>query len=194
MTGIEALKKLEGLKKDYYSVKDLERVLNMSVDSLRGQLTRWVKKGVMIRIAKGIYVPHGTEIDITRIANQIYYPSYLSFESVLSKYGILSQVPYTLTFATPKRTRKMILNETEVEFTKLSDKYFFGYTFENGINIASPEKALVDCLYLVSKGKRVLNIDELYLKNVDKEKLVKISKVFPKNTRELVENVASRID
>ena len=189
MTGIEALKKLEGLKKDYYSVKDLERVLNMSVDSLRGQLTRWVKKGVMIRISEGIYVPHGTEIDITRIANQIYYPSYLSFESVLSKYGILSQVPYTLTFATPKKTRKMILNGTEVEFTKLSDKYFFGYTFENGINIASPEKALVDCLYLVSKGKRVLNIDELYLKNVDKERLIELAKVFPENTRKLVRGV-----
>jgi len=189
MTGIEVLKKLEGLKKDYYSVKDLERILDMPVDSLRGQLTRWCKKGVMIRIAKGIYAPYGTEIDVLKIANQMYYPSYLSFESVLSKYGILSQVPYTLTFATPKRTRKMILNETEVEFTKLSDKYFFGYTFENGINIASPEKALVDCLYLVSKGKRVLNIDELYLKNVDKERLIELAKVFPENTRKLVRGV-----
>ena len=87
----------------------------------------------------------------------------------------------------------MILNEVEVEFTKLSDKYFFGYTFENGINIASPEKALIDCLYLVSKGKRVLNIDELYLKNIDNGKLIEISKVFPKNTKELVRDVAERI-
>ena len=193
MTGIEALKKLEKLKKDYYSVKDLERVLDMPIDSLRGQLTRWCKKGILIRIAKGIYAPYGTDIDVLKIANQIYYPSYLSFESVLSRYGILSQVPYTLTFATPKRTRKMILNDTEVEFTKLSDKYYFGYVFENGINIAIPEKALVDCLYLVSKGKRSLNIDELYLKNIDKDKLIEISKVFPKNTRELVQSFVSRI-
>ncbi|MBW6441973.1 hypothetical protein K0B04_03690 [Patescibacteria group bacterium] len=193
MTGIEALKKLEKLKKDYYSVKDLERVLDMPINSLRGQLTRWCKKGILIRVAKGIYAPYGTEIDVLKIANQIYYPSYLSFESVLSRYGILSQVPYTLTFATPKRTKKMILNDTEIEFTKLSDKYYFGYVFENGINIAIPEKALVDCLYLVSKGKRVLNVDELYLKNLDKEKLIEISKVFPKNTRKLVGGVVSRI-
>ena len=193
MTGIEALKKLEKLKKDYYSVKDLERVLEMPIDSLRGQLTRWCKRGILTRVAKGIYAPYGTEIDVLKIANQIYYPSYLSFESVLSRYGILSQVPYTLTFATPKRTKKMILNDTEIEFTKLSDKYYFGYVFENGINIASTEKALVDCLYIVSKGKRVLNVDELYLKNVDKEKLIEISKVFPKNTRKLVESVVSRI-
>ena len=193
MTGIDALKKLEELKKDYYSVKDLERIIGIPVDNLRKQLTRWVEKGILIRIAKGIYAPYGTEIDVLKIANQMYYPSYLSFESVLSKYGILSQVPYTLTFATPKRTRKMILNDTEVEFTKLSDKYYFGYAFENGINIASPEKALVDCLYLVSKGKRSINIDELYLKNVDKEKLIEIAKVFPENTRKLVGSVASRI-
>lgn len=193
MTGIDALKKLQELNKDYYSVKDIERVLNMPIDSLRGQLTRWCKKGVLIRITKGIYAPYGTEINVLKIANQMYYPSYLSFESVLSKYGILSQVPYTLTFATPKRTRKMILNDVGVEFTKLSDTYFFGYTFENGINIASPEKALVDCLYLVSKGKRIMNVDELYLKNIDKEKLIEISKVFPDNTRELVKDVADRV-
>jgi len=193
MTGIEALKKLREYQKDYYTVKDIERILEMNIDTLRVQLTRWAKTGILVRVAKGIYAPYGTEIDVLKIANQIYYPSYLSFESVLSRYGILSQIPYTLTFATPKRTKKMILNDTEIEFTKLSDKYYFGYVFENGINIASPEKALVDCLYLVSKGKRVLNIDELYLKNIDKEKLMKISKVFPKNTRELVENVASRI-
>lgn len=193
MTGIDALKKLQELKKDYYTVKDLERVLNMPIDSLRGQLTRWCKKGVIIRISKGIYAPYGTEINITKVANQMYYPSYLSFESVLSKYGILSQVPYTLTFATPKRTKKVILNEIEVEFTKLSDKYFFGYVFENGINIASPEKALIDCLYLVSKGKRGLNIDELYLKNVDKEKLIELAEVFPENTRKLVRDVRERI-
>jgi len=193
MTGIEALKKLEKLKKDYYSVKDLERILDIPVDNLRKQLTRWVEKGFLIRVAKGIYAPYGTEIDVLKIANQMYYPSYLSFESVLSKYGILSQVPYTLTFATPKRSKKMILNDVEVKFTKLSDKYFFGYTFENGINIASPEKALVDCLYLVSKGKRVIGVDELYLKNVDKENLIEISKVFPENTKELVRDVADRV-
>lgn len=193
MTGIEALKKLEKLKKDYYSVKDLERIIDIQVGNLRKQLTRWVEKGILVRIAKGVYAPYGTEIDVLKIANQMYYPSYLSFESVLSKYGILSQVPYTLTFATPKRTRKMILNDTEVEFTKLSDKYYFGYVFEDGVNIASPEKALVDCLYLVSKGKRSLNIDELYLKNIDKEKLIEIAKVFPENTRDLVESVVSKI-
>ncbi len=193
MTAIEALKKLEKLKKDYYSVKDIERILDIQVDNLRKQLTRWVEKGILVRIAKGIYAPYGTEIDVLKIANQMYYPSYLSFESVLSKYGILSQVPYTLTFATPKRTKKMILNDTEVEFTKLSDKYYFGYVFEDGVNIASPEKALVDCLYLVSKGKRSLNIDELYLKNIDKEKLIEIAKEFPENTRDLVESVVSKI-
>jgi len=48
---------------------------------------------------------------------------------------------------------------------------------------------LVDCLYLVSKGKRVLNIDELYLKNVDKERLIELAKVFPENTRKLVRGV-----
>lgn len=53
------------------------------------------------------------------------------------------------------------------------------------------KESLISCSLLAIE--RNINIDELYLKNIDKEKLIEVSKVSPKNTRELVENVVSRI-
>ena len=193
MTNISVLQKLEEYKKDFYTFKDLQNIFNVPANSLKVQLSRWCKQGVFIRLSRGIYTPYNAKIEVNKVANQIYYPSYLSFESALSYYGILSQIPYTLTFATQKKSKKLVLKDTQIEYTQLAKRLFFGYTLENGIYLATPEKALMDTIYLVSKGKRTLTVDELYLKNIDKEKFKEISLKFPKNTRGMAVKVIERI-
>lgn len=193
MTNLNAIQKLQEYNKDFYTIKDLQNIFNVPVTSLRVQLSRWCKQGVFIRLTKGIYSPYNTKIEVNKVANQIYYPSYLSFESALSYYGILSQIPYTLTFATQKKSKKLVLKDTQIEYTQLANRLFFGYILEDGIYIATPEKALMDTIYLVSKGKRTLTVDELYLKNIDKEKFKEISSKFPKNTKNMVTRVIESI-
>ena len=56
---------------------------------------------------------------------------------------------------------------------------FFGYTLDKGIYIAEPEKALLDELYLISRGKRTLDIKELDLGKIDKKKFDQYAKRFP---------------
>ncbi|MFH1899523.1 MAG: hypothetical protein ABIJ82_03620 [Patescibacteria group bacterium] len=193
MNNLNALQELQKYKKDFYTVRDLQNIFNVPVKSLRVQLSRWCKRGVFIRLTKGIYTPYNTDIKVDKVANQIYYPSYLSFESALSYYGILSQIPYTLTFATQKKSKKLVLKDTQIEYTQLANRLFFGYILENGIYLATPEKALMDTIYLVSKGNRTLNIDELYLKNIDKEKFKEISLKFPKNTKDMATRIIENI-
>jgi len=65
---------------------------------------------------------------------------------------MLSQVPYVLSFATPRRSRRLTLGDTLVEFHQLKGTLFFGYTLVEGLNIADPEKALLDQLYLIARG------------------------------------------
>lgn len=193
MNNLNALQELQKYKKDFYTIRDLQNIFNVPVKSLRVQLSRWCKRGVFIRLTKGIYTPYNTDIEVDKVANQIYYPSYLSFESALSYYGILSQIPYTLTFATQKKSKKLVLKDTQIEYTQLANRLFFGYILENGIYLATPEKALMDTIYLVSKGNRTLNIDELYLKNIDKEKFKEISLKFPKNTKDMATRIIENI-
>lgn len=193
MNNLNAIQKLEEFKKDYYTIKDLQSIFNVPINSLRVQLSRWCKQGVFIRLSKGIYAPYNAKIEVDKIANQIYYPSYLSFESALSYYGILSQIPYTLTFATQKKSKKIVLKDSQIEYTQLANRLFFGYELENGIYLATPEKALMDMIYIVSKGKRTLNIAELYLKDINKEKFKEISLKFPKNTKVMVTRIIESI-
>lgn len=179
ISAIELVKKLQSFNKDYFTMADLQKITDLPKESLKVALSRLAKKGVLTRIKRGIYQLESSSINIPKIANQLYYPSYLSFESALSRYGILSQVPYTQTFATTKKTKRMSLWGTDVEFRQLKKDLFFGYVMDNGIYVAEPEKALLDQLYMDGRGKGELNIKELDLKEINKKLFEKYAKRFP---------------
>jgi predicted transcriptional regulator of viral defense system len=189
MSDIEFLKKLRSFNKSYFTLADLEKILGLSRDSLYVTLNRLVKTGVLVRLMRGIYQPEFQVIGLEKVANELYYPSYLSFESALSIYGILSQIPYTLLFATVRRSKKITLSGREVEYRQLKKDYFFGYILKNGIYIAEPEKALLDQLYMLSKGRAAADISEWSLVGLEKKKFLKYSRIFPKK----VQNGAKRL-
>lgn len=193
LTTIELIKILQSLDRGFFTVADLEKILGLSRASLKVTLNRLTNRGVLTRLKRGVYQLSLNAIDVKKIANQLYYPSYLSFETALSNYGILSQVPYTQTFATIKKSKKMTIWETEAEFTQLKRELFFGYTLTGGIYIAEPEKAILDQLYMVSRGKRTINIEELDLGKIDKEKLENYAKKFPSYILPLVDRVKKYI-
>lgn len=189
MNTMDLITTLRSLNKSFFTIADMEKITGLSRGSLKVALTRLAANKVLTRVSRGVYQLSLSEIDVKKIANQLYYPSYLSFESALSFYGILSQIPYTQTFATVKKSKKMELWNTEVEFTQLKEELFFGYKLEQGIYIAEAEKALLDQLYLVSRGKRSISIQELDLKNINKAKFYAYAGRFPKYIRSFVAEV-----
>lgn len=191
--GIELIKNLRGFHKAYFTVADLEKVLDLKRESLYVTLNRLVKSGVLVRLAKNIYSLFTEAVDRQKIANELYFPSYLSFETALSQYGILSQIPYTQTFATLRPTKKMIIADVAVEYSHIKKELFFGYTLKNGKYIAEREKALLDELYMVSMGKRSIVTEELDLKDIDKNKLEKYAKKFPAQIDPLLNQVKKYI-
>lgn len=180
MNDIEFLKKLRSFDKPYFTVADLEKILGLGRDSLYVTLNRLVRTGVLIKLRRGVYQPEFQIASLEKVANELYYPSYLSFESALSVYGILSQIPYTLMFATIKRSKKLTLAGKEVEYRQLKKDYFFGYILKNGIYIAEPEKAVLDQLYMLGKGKTVSDVGEWSLVGLKRRKFLEYSKKFPK--------------
>ena len=154
-------------------------------------LNRLVKSGVLERLAKNIYVLFTESRDLAKIAGELYFPSYLSFEQALSHYGILPQIPYSLTFATPRPSKKLVLGDLEVEYSHLKKELFFGYVMEKGKYIAEKEKALLDELYMVSLGKRSINLSELDLKDIDRTKLDQYVQRFPARIKLLLDSAKS---
>lgn len=186
---IEFIKKMRGFHKPYFTVADLEKVLDLTRDSLYVTLNRLVKSGVLIRLARNIYSLFTEHVDIEKIANELYFPSYLSFEQALSQYGILSQIPYTQTFATVRPTKKRVIADVAIEYSHIQKELFFGYTLKNDRYIADKEKALLDQLYMVSMGKRTIDIEELDLKDMDRKKLEDYAKRFPSHIKSLLKEV-----
>ncbi len=191
MNDIKLIQTLKNFNKSYFTIFDLEKILKAKKDSLYVTLNRLVKSGVLIRLKRGVYQPEFKEPELEKTAGELYYPSYLSFESALSRYGILSQIPYSLVFATTKKSKKIYLMDREIEYRQIKKDYFFGYELNNGIYIAEPEKALLDQIYMISRGKVSNDLSELSLVNLKKNKFMQYSKKFPKSVQKKAKELTS---
>lgn len=182
------LAKLNTINKDYFAFSDLLKLWDGSSNSLKVLLSRAVKNGELKKLKTNIYIPSNRNVSIEKIANKIYYPSYLSFESALSSYGILSQIPYILTFATPLKTKKITLDDVRIEYKQIKKDLFFGFVLKEGLYVALPEKALLDSFYLASLGKLELNFKRLDYGKINKKRFNLWLKKYPEKTRKIIEN------
>jgi predicted transcriptional regulator of viral defense system len=192
MKGIELLKIFQRMNKSFYTIADLEKITGLSRNSLYIALERWKTQGFIERVGQGIYLPIGITTSVENIASQLYIPNYLSFESALAKYGILNLIPYTITFATTRKTRKYTLRKQEIEFRQITPKLFFGFEMKNGIYIASPEKALLDEVYFVTRGKATLDFDEVDIEKLSRKTLQDYSKRFPSYVQNQIKDMIHR--
>jgi predicted transcriptional regulator of viral defense system len=180
------IKKLEAYKKSYITVNDFRRIYGLAANEARVYLHRLTKSGSLVRIGRGIYRVFTRLDPIEKIAADLYYPSYLSFYYLLGLTGILNQKAYTISLATTKKSRRTILEGREVEYKQMKPELFFGYfVSRDGYYEAYPEKALLDQLYMVSRGKGSLDYEELNLIDLNKKRFKEYLKKFPKRVKKL---------
>lgn len=189
---IEIQRKLKQYSKNYFTFSDLEKILDQKKSVLKVTISRLVKKEILSPIKKGIYILPENWSKIEIIIPQIYFPCYLSFESALSRYGIINQIPYTFSYVSPIFSKRFFLGQNQIEIRRIKKKLFFGYTLQKDLYIALPEKALLDQLYLVSFGKAKLDFNELSLKELSKTKFLKFSKKFPLRTQKLAKKLSTQ--
>lgn len=119
------------------------------------------KKGDLIRLKKGNYVVspkiHNQAISKELIANHLYGPSYISFESALSFHSLIPERVHTTRSMTIKRSRKFSTPLGNFEYIFAKKKYFEIGIQQEIINneyaflIASPEKALCDIIVVTPR-------------------------------------------
>lgn len=186
------LNKLGEFEKKYITVADLEKLWERKRVSLKVMVQRLIKAGFLMRLKPGVYVLPDNLAFLAEIANQLYYPSYLSFSSALSRYGVIGQVPYSLTFATTKKSKTMDLGGKEVVYSQIKPELYFGYQLVERMNIADPEKALLDQLYLAALGKAKVDFEELTLTDLDKKRWGEYVKRFPDRVKPAVREINRR--
>ncbi|HAP44072.1 MAG: hypothetical protein A2087_12805 [Spirochaetes bacterium GWD1_61_31] len=131
----------------------------------RGRVSRWLRSGALIAIVKGMYVTapelRKRPVCLEILANKIFGPSYVSFESVLSRTGLIPEAVHGVTSATVKRNRHFDTPFGRFSYQHLpSIIYSFGWTRYElpdgaGWLEALPEKALLDWLYCAGTVRSV---------------------------------------
>lgn len=137
----------------------------------RNNLTRWCSKGLLVKLRNQYYAfPEYRQVpDFSRyVANRIYAPSYISLHSALSFYGMIPEEVVQLTSVTTLKTARFENAFGTFQYQNVKTPLFFGYeikTMQNGRGLlfATPEKALLDLLYLNPYYKTEQDMEELRL-------------------------------
>lgn len=160
-------------------------------------LTRALKSGLVERIARGVYVNAflKNRPEIEEVACYLRTPSYVSCEWALNRHGVLLQSPVVCTVVTLSTAvgsaRNLRYGGVTIEFSHLAACLFTGFETRGGFNLALPEKALLDALYL---RKSIPFRDELDLTLLDVPRLEFLAQTFSRPTRELVRELISSAD
>lgn len=138
-------------RKVYHS-NDLAILWNIAnKNTLYTTIKRYVQKGVLIPIYKGLYstVPI-SQLDPMELGRAIIHRyTYLTTESVLAQEGIISQATYAHTFVS-SISKRVTVGDYSFRFRKLKDEYLYnptGILNKGGNLIAITERAVADMLY-----------------------------------------------
>lgn len=157
----------------FFTPNEVSRFFRLSPETTKYFLETYTKRGLFMRVKKGLYALKSNMPREEVIANALYRPSYISLEYALSHYGIIPESPYSITSVTTKVSASFIVREKEFLYKKIKREAFTGYAPEKAgghtIFMAEPEKALVDYLYFVSLGKKTLN-DRLDISRLNMKK------------------------
>lgn len=195
---INVQKKLKEKGLLIFRLWDLVRLFGVSKAAVESFVYRNVKRGLLLRLKKspegGLYVVMDNLPNQYLIANRIYEPSYISFDTALSFHGIIPESIYSITSATTKATREFEIMKIVYNYLLIKKEVYTGYRpirYRNSVILmADAEKALADYLYFVDLKKRGLHYERIDLKKIKRNKLIKYIKLFERpRMLELMEQI-----
>jgi predicted transcriptional regulator of viral defense system len=163
---IDAYQKIAELNVSVFQTRDVSAYLNISVSHASKILERLALSSQVVHLAHGRWGLRD-RIDILQLPELLTmpYPSYISLQTALYYQGMISQVP-TVIYAVSLATSRCFNTPLgTVSIHHMQPDLFCGYkTDDNNIKMATPEKALVDLLYLSpAKTRLFASLPELEL-------------------------------
>lgn len=146
----------------YYTKQNLSLCLDKKKENLNYWIKKLLRQKILIALKKGFYISSfyldkvkeqkQNERYLEYLAGVLRYPSYISLEYALAKYGLIPESVFRITAITPKTTRIYKSDLTTFTYQSIKTNLYTGYIEEkfgkNLYRIATPSKALFDYLYL----------------------------------------------
>ena len=163
---IEILFEIYKDSRTVFRINDIALLINSNDPLLYQKLNRLVKKGKLLNIRKGIYTKEGYKSE--ELACLLYTPTYISLAYVLQRSGIIFQYDSAITNIS-YLNREIFVDEQSIRYRQVKPEILFntsGIINKNNTNIATPERAFLDTLYLNGffyfDNIKPLNTDKIY--------------------------------
>lgn len=156
-------------KMPFFGVVAMEQVTELKRESVRQQLSRWEKRGEVVRIKRGVYTTREfylthkeSEMFPVWVSSVIEPHSYVSREWVLAKYGVLTEATYPVTAVTEKNTKKLVNKMGSYHYYHIRSELFDGYNESSLWGVIAREASLPKALfdYLYGRRVQVINLVE----------------------------------
>jgi predicted transcriptional regulator of viral defense system len=178
---------------DVVVVDDLIAKYGLAPDSVWKAASRLAKRGLLSRVSNGVYlnklVRDASANDFLNLLNP---NAYVSLESALNHWGLSTQSPVSLTCVTTGKPREYWTPEFGITLRSISEHLFWGFiekqTRYAKYRIAEAEKALLDWVYLTLQSGLTPHLDEIELRSLDKQKVVKYATKYPGTVRYALTN------
>jgi len=140
------------------------------------QVTDWVRAGKLVQLRRGLYTlaePYQVEAPHTYvIANRLVHGSYVSLHMALSHYDLIPEHVAVVTSVTTGRPGMWQNHYGHFSYQHIQPALFFGFHYRQVTKaqwayMATPEKALLDLIYLTPDGDNADYIQTLRLQNLD---------------------------
>ncbi len=151
-------------------------------NTVSARLNKYVKAGKLIRVRRGLYAKD-KNYDKFELATRIYTPSYISFETVLTRAGINFQY-YSNIFVASYVNREIDVDGQKITFIRMKNYVLSnttGIEHKTGFAVATKERAFLDRIY-VSKDYHFDRLDPL-----DWDKVFEILPIY--NNKRMVKKV-----
>ena len=158
MNAISALTRLRALGKPVVTTDDAALAFRAERSAATHTLKRLASAGHLKRIRHGLWA---TELTLDPLLLPEYltapFPSYVSLQSALFLRGMVSQIPEVIYVVSLARTRRVRTSLGTFSIHRLAPSFFGGYETVKtlGVRLATPEKALLDTLYLAPTRSRL---------------------------------------
>ena len=184
----------ESRKNSILLLDELSRRYHIQENAAYGALRRYEKQGVVEHIANKVYVNRLNQYFSPRdLVNVLRPESYVSLESALVEYGVISQNPSVLTCVTTGYPKTFRSRSAKLVYRKISRNLYWGFeeksTRFNNFRIAEPEKALLDWIYLSRQEGLPTPLDEINLRFLNPKKLQEYAVRFPKTVQQAVKQL-----
>lgn len=153
-----------------FRTREIAALRGTSVGAASQALRGLERQGVVTRVARGVWcVPSDPRFNRFLLVSYLsgVHRAYVSFVSALHLHGMIEQIPHVVYAATTAHSHVETTPLGGYSFHQLDPRFFDGFDWyrgEQSFLIASPEKALVDTLYISTrKGRRFASLPELQL-------------------------------